>query len=35
MPKQARMAFTVPYGGPDWVLVLDDAAAGYGRPGQA
>jgi hypothetical protein len=35
MPRQARMTFTVPYGGPDWVLVLDDDAAGYGRPGQS
>jgi len=35
LPKQERMTFTVPAGGPDWVLVLDDAAAGYARPGQA
>jgi hypothetical protein len=33
-PKQARMTFTVPHGGLDWVLVLDDAAAGYPAPGQ-
>jgi hypothetical protein len=28
------MTFTVPHGGLDWVLVLDDAAAGYPAPGQ-
>lgn len=30
-----RMCFTPPQGGPDWVLVLDDAAAQYPTPGMA
>lgn len=34
MPKQPSASFTPPGGGPDWVLVLDDAAHGFGRPGQ-
>jgi hypothetical protein len=33
-PKQARLSFTPPVGGPDWVLVLDDAAAGFAPPGR-
>ena len=33
--KQARMSFTPPAGGPDWVLVLDDAARGFPPPGGA
>lgn len=33
IPKQARAQFTPPGGGPDWVLVLDDASAGFGPPG--
>ena len=32
--KQARFSFSAPVGGPDWVLVLDDAAAGFGPPGR-
>ncbi len=31
--KQARALFTPPVGGPDWVLVLDDAASGFAPPG--
>jgi hypothetical protein len=31
--KQDRMRFTPPAGGPDWVLALDDAAAGFAPPG--
>jgi len=31
--KQERSTFTPPPGGPDWVLVLDDAASGYLAPG--
>ena len=31
--KQDRMSFTPPEGGPDWVLVLDDAASGFPAPG--
>ncbi len=34
-PKQERMRFTPPQGGLDWVLVLDDAGAGYPAPGSA
>ncbi len=30
--RQARMSFAPPGGGPDWVLVLDDAAKGFRRP---
>jgi hypothetical protein len=32
--KQARARFTPPGGGPDWVLVLDDAASGFSVPGR-
>lgn len=32
-PKQAHMSFTPPPSGPDWVLVLDDAASGFLAPG--
>jgi hypothetical protein len=31
--KQARASFTPPAGGPDWVLVLDDTASCFPRPG--
>ncbi len=31
--NERRMRFTPPPGGPDWVLVLDDANAGYPFPG--
>ncbi len=31
--KQDRMHFTPPDGGPDWVLVLDDAASNFPPPG--
>jgi hypothetical protein len=31
--KQDRLRFTPPAGGPDWILVLDDAAAGFASPG--
>lgn len=31
--RQDRMSFTPPGGGPDWVLVLDDAASGFPVPG--
>lgn len=31
--KQDRMSFTPPGGGPDWVLVLDDAASNFPPPG--
>ncbi len=31
--KQDRMSFTPPGGGPDWVLVLDDAASDFPPPG--
>jgi hypothetical protein len=34
MEKQDRLSFTPPAGGPDWVLVLDDAAAGFAPPGR-
>ncbi len=27
------MTFAPPQGGPDWVLVLDDAACGFPAPG--
>ena len=33
LPKEDRLRFTPPPGGLDWVLVLDDAAAGYPAPG--
>jgi hypothetical protein len=35
MPKTPRMTFTPPQGGPNWVLVLDDAACGFPAPGRA
>ncbi len=31
--KQDQMSFTPPTGGPDWVLVLDDAASSFPAPG--
>jgi hypothetical protein len=31
--RRARMTFGVPQGGPDWVLVLDDAACHFPAPG--
>ncbi|ACZ43554.1 hypothetical protein Tter_2666 [Thermobaculum terrenum ATCC BAA-798] len=34
MPKGPHVAFSPPGGGPDWVLVLDDADAHFPRPGQ-
>ncbi|MBX2893757.1 MAG: glycoside hydrolase family 140 protein [Saprospiraceae bacterium] len=36
LPKKAEMGFTPPKTGPeqDWVLVLDDASAGYAPPGK-
>ncbi len=33
VPRQGRHGFTPPAGGPDWVLVLDDAARGFPTPG--
>jgi hypothetical protein len=33
MPKQARASFSPPAGGPDWVLVLDDASCAFPAPG--
>jgi hypothetical protein len=30
---QGKVEFQPPHGGPDWVLVLDDASKRYGRPG--
>lgn len=35
VPKTPRMTFTPPQGGPDWVLVLDDAACDFPAPGRA
>jgi len=35
LQKADRVRFTPPQGGPDWVLVLDDAARGYPAPGNA
>jgi hypothetical protein len=32
--NQGKMSFTPPQGGPDWILVLDDAIAGYPFPGR-
>ncbi len=32
-PSAPRLTFTPPVDGPDWVLVLDDAAQGYDAPG--
>ncbi|MFO7170865.1 MAG: putative collagen-binding domain-containing protein, partial [Chloroflexota bacterium] len=32
--KEARATFIPPAGGPDWVLVLDDAACGFPPPGR-
>ena len=36
LPKQDQMDFVAPWAGPcsDWILVLDDAAAGFSPPGQ-
>jgi hypothetical protein len=34
LDKQPRMTFVPPQGGPDWVLVLDDAACGFPAPGR-
>ena len=34
-PKRTPMTFTVPQGGPDWVLVLDDASCHFPPPGRA
>jgi len=34
MPKTSRMTFTPPQGGPDWVLMLDDAGCGFPAPGR-
>jgi hypothetical protein len=33
LQRQDRMHFTPPGGGPDWVLVIDDAARGFPAPG--
>jgi hypothetical protein len=33
-PREGRRAFTPPAGGPDWVLVLDDAAIDFPPPGR-
>jgi hypothetical protein len=33
IPRQERVTFTPPGGGPDWVLVLDDVACGFPAPG--
>jgi hypothetical protein len=33
LPAEGGHTFTPPGNGPDWVLVLDDAAAGFGAPG--
>jgi len=33
LKRQPQVSFTTPDSGPDWVLVLDDAARGYGLPG--
>jgi hypothetical protein len=33
LAKQPRMTFVLPQGGPDWVLVLDEAACGFSAPG--
>lgn len=35
LQKADRVSFTPPAGGPDWVLVLDDVAAGFAAPGRA
>lgn len=35
IPKTGQREFVPPTYGPDWVLCLDDAAAGFGRPGVA
>lgn len=34
-PKRTQMTYTVPQGGPDWILVLDDAGCGFPPPGRA
>jgi hypothetical protein len=33
--KRAHMTFTLPQGGPDWILVLDDISCGFPAPGSA
>lgn len=33
LPKQPHMHFALPQGGPDWILVLDDAACRFSPPG--
>ncbi|MBW3623091.1 MAG: glycoside hydrolase family 140 protein [Armatimonadetes bacterium] len=33
--REGRKTFTPPKGGPDWVLVIDDASRDYPRPGSA
>jgi len=33
LPTGEKLEFTTPAEGPDWVLVLDDAAKGYPKPG--
>jgi hypothetical protein len=35
MPRTPSRMFETPHGGPDWVLVLDDASKNYARPGEA
>lgn len=34
LDKAPRMSFVLPQGGPDWVLVLDDAACAFPAPGR-
>lgn len=34
LPKTGRQTFTPPAGGPDWILVLDDAARHFPTPGE-
>ena len=34
VPRGNRVRFTPPESGPDWVLVVDDAACGYPPPGR-
>jgi hypothetical protein len=33
-PRERRISFTPPGGGPDWVLILDDIERGFGIPGR-
>jgi hypothetical protein len=35
LPAAGAHAFTPPQGGPDWALVIDDAARGFPPPGRA